>query len=477
MREKKKPSLGKRITASLLRSVKNEAKQAASKANPFEQNINKEDISESSVESIRLAIDTYKKGKNTIRTTKNTLRTTKRTIKTIKGGLQSAVRIVQASARTTVRATTTVAHATATAVTHVVAAAMNPLTWVLAGFGIIVYLLSSIVVIVTGGAASQQQQQEMAALNPDNWGIDADVDLATAVSYYQIACATQQQELYTIIDGLTYDAANLRVADLVYMERNQAATVWEKSLVTPYQKTVLKNAWSVLLAEEDAIAIVCTDYQRQMHLGTTEHQLYEMKFTQAQFDSLVDICAAYSHTQYALQKCPDANCSVHTTTITNPVYTNYLNMVNLYAGAYNAWGEIVPMIDRYDTIPSGGQSSYWRTIVIPAVEQFQADYALTVPDNWSENNGRSYLAALGEQYEHYNDLLSAIASTITNTTYSCDLQHTLHSIGLTFLDNDAVMAAYGFTESEIQWATGLSRAIRFYLDHPLETTTTTSGGI
>lgn len=477
MSEKKKPSFGKRFSSSLLRSVKNGTKQVASKANPLEQKINKDDISDSGVESIRLTVDTYKKGKNTIRTTKNTLRTTKRTIKTVKGGLQSTVRIVQASARTTVRVTTTVARATATAVTHVVAAAMNPLTWVLAGFGIIVYLLSSIVVILTGGAASQQQQQEMAALNPDNWGIDADVDLATAVSYYQIACTTQQQELYAIIDTLIYDATNLRAADLVYMERNQIATIWQKSIATPYHKNTLKSAWSIRLAEADAIAIVCTDYQRQMHLGTTEHQLYEMEFTQAQFDSLVDICAAYSHTQYALQECPDANCSVHTTTITNPVYTNYLNMVNLYADAYNAWGEIVTKIEYYDSVPSGGQSSYWRTIVMPAVEQFRTDYALTVPANWSDNNGRTYLNELGAQYEHYNDLLAATASTITNTTYSCDLQHTLHSIGLTFLDKDEVMAAYGFTESEIQWATGLSRAIRFYLAHPIETTTTTSGGV
>lgn len=477
MSEKKKPSLGKRITASMLRSVQNGAKQTASKADPFEQNVNKEDVSDSGVESIRLAVGTYKKGKNTIRTAKNTLRTTKRTIQTAKSSIQGTVRVVQATARTTIRVTTTVARASVTAVTHVIAAAMNPITWVLAGFGVIVYLLFSVVVILTGGAAAQQQKQETETLNPDNWGIDADVDLAAAVSYYQIACAVQQQELYTIIDGLTYDATNLRVADLVYMERNQAATVWEKSIATPYQKTVLKNAWSVLLAEEDAIAIVCADYQRQMHRDTTEHTLYEMEFTQAQFDALVDICAAYSHTQYTLQQCPDGNCSVHTTTTPNPVYTNYLNMVNLYARAYNAWGEIVPMIDRYDTIPSGGQSSYWRTIVIPAVEQFQTDYALTVPNNWSENNGRDYLAELGAQYEHYNDLLSATASTITNTTYSCDLQHTLHSIGLTFLDKDAAMTAYGFTESEIQWANGLSRAIRFYLDHLIETTTTTSGGV
>lgn len=473
MRSKRKPTIGKQISTSLLRSVKQGAKSAVSKINPIDQKINKEDVTDSGIESLRLAATTYKKGKTVLRTTQSTIQTAQRSIKTVEHTTKASVRIVKSTARATVKATTTIMRFTGKAIAHVIAATMNPFCWVIALIGIVVYLIWSVVVVLTGGVNAQRQQEE-AYTNPSNWGVDINEDLATAISYYQIACATQQQEVYTLVDGLVYDTTALRISDLVYMERNTPSTVWSKSFATTYQKNTLKTAWGVLLSEEDAIAIVCADWQRQMHIDTTESTLYQVDFTQAQFDALVDICAAYSHTEYAWQECPGNNCSTHTVTISNPQYTSYLELKNKYASAYNDWGEVVSNLDRYDTLIPAAQGSFWSSVIAPAVEQWKADYEMDVPSNWSSENGRPFLEELGDQYEYYEDLLEDTPQTISNTAYTCDHQHTLHSIGLSFLSADEVMNAYGFTETEIQWAAGLAQSIRFYLDQIANTATTTT---
>ncbi len=76
-----------------VQAVKGGVRSAISKANPFDKQINKNDVTDSGVESIRLAYTSVKKAKNSIKTVSNTVRTTHRTIKTAGKAAKATVKI------------------------------------------------------------------------------------------------------------------------------------------------------------------------------------------------------------------------------------------------------------------------------------------------------------------------------------------------------------------------------------------------
>ena len=105
-------------------TAKRSAKNMLRKANPLEKNINKNDTADHGVESLRLA---YRTGKKTISTAKTTVRTAKSAAKTVR----KAPRVIVNSAKKTVKAVRTTVKVTAAILTHVVAALINPVTWII----------------------------------------------------------------------------------------------------------------------------------------------------------------------------------------------------------------------------------------------------------------------------------------------------------------------------------------------------------
>lgn len=433
------------------------------KINPLKQRVNMNDVTDSGVESLRWAYSGYRKAKSTIRTAETSIRTTRSTIRLAENTVKGTAQAVKKTAVTSFRVARKTFKIGAFLVTHIVAVALNPIVWFVAGFAIVLFLIFSALMLLLGAGAAQQEQTQEAYGNPAGL-MDIPANIQEAINYYQVACAGQRTEFSNLIDSFYYDAGNLSHSDLVYMMRNVPATTWEKSLATPTRKSQLKNAWAVTLPEAEAISIVYIDLQRQQNVASgTEMGIYEVEFKQEQFDALLDVCAVHTDTLYYGQECPSKNCSRHVRIQPNPDYTTYCQKRDQYADAYNAWLAIVEDMEIADGMSYPASNYYWNANVVPAVNQWQIDWQLAAPSNWSDNNGNTFLSTLGRQYEYYVGMVNSTPENIETPYYICDHNHTLHSVGLNFFDADAVMTQYGFSENEKAWERMICASISGFL--------------
>lgn len=438
-------------------------KDSESKVNPLQQSINKNDTADTGAESIRLAYTSVHRARTTIRTTQTSIRTTKSTIRLANDAVKSTAKKIRKTATASYKAVRKIVQVGITLTTHVIAVAMNPVVWILAGFALFLYLLMSALGLLLGAGAAQQQQTQEAYGNPAGLE-DIPENLRLAVDYYRIACEEQKAEFSDMIESFYFDIENLSYSDLVYLQRNEPPMAWATSLATPARKAQITGAWSVILPEAEALSIVYIDLQRQKNLeNDTEMEIYEVAFQQEQFNALLDVCAIHTDTLYYDQECPSQNCCVHIDLQPNPDYTTYCQMRDQYANAYNAWNDIVNLMETANSMSYPASDFYWDANVIPAVNQWQIDHQLAAPSNWSDNNGHTFLSTLGSQYEYYVNLVNSTPENIETTYLTCDHHHTLHSVGLNFFDADAVMTQYGFTENEKAWEKMVCSSISAYL--------------
>ena len=260
------------------------------------------------------------------------------------------------------------------------------------------------------------------------------------------------------IDSLYYDPDDLPNSDLVYMICSDGDE-FQKSVATTSRKNQLKTKFSKSLSETEAIALVYVYLEKQENDDNgTEGEIYKVDFTDDSFDELLDMMISWTDAVYYNQECPQKNCSIHIEEKPNPDYADISELVNTSAYAYNDWGGICVLLEKWNGIKDGnGQKQYWNNTVQPAIDKWLSDYEdfekYHIPVWYYDyySNPYGYLAVIGTLYEQYCEEQANTPETIITKTVTCDHLHDYHAIGLDIVSADAIMTAWNFSEIDKQW--------------------------
>ncbi len=380
----------------------NTAKSAVSKANPFDQNINKNDVSDTGAESMRLAYTSVKKGKNAIKTVKRSVKTTQRTIKTTGNVVKSTGTVIYRTTAFTVKSTILVSKFVGNVVVHVVASLMNPIVIFLAVMIVIFMMMALLVFLLLGGGVSASNSNKQAYSSASGL-VNVPSQYQIGLEYLNTALENHHNNFNSLIDSLYFNYDDLTHSNLIYMERTGTTgrkAVYEKSFATDERKNAVKSEWNISITEREFLAIAYVYLENEMNTsGNTEHGIYEVSYTREVFDTIVSKCAVYSDSIYGGQKCHDENCTRHVEYVDNPDYYYALEKVNEAADNYNNSGD-----------------DYW-----------------------------------GHEYEYWSGIFNSTSPTIEQVTYICEYQHDLHSVGLVFFDKETIMNALNFDNISKQW--------------------------
>lgn len=371
-------------------------KSTFSKVNPLDKKINKNDVSDTGVETVRLA-------NSGIKTVKKSIKTSRRTIKTTGNVVRKTGTIIHRTTIFTVKSTIAVSKFIGNVVVHTVAALMNPVVLFLAVAIIIFILIAAFVVMLMGSGVSAANSNKKAYSSAAGLG-NISSQYQAGVEYLNTALENHQNNFNSLIDSLYYDYDDLTNSSLVYMERTNSdggKIIYEKSFSTDDRKNALKSEWNISITEREFLAIAYVYLENEKNNANhNEHGIYQISYNQEVFDTIVSKCAVYSDNIYSGQNCPDENCTRHVEDVDNPDYYNALDKVNEAANNYN----------------NSGGDDYW-----------------------------------GQQYEYWTDILDNTPQTIEEVTYICEYMHDLHSVGLAFFDKETVMNALNFDDISKQW--------------------------
>lgn len=435
-----------------VQTVKGGVKSTVTKANPFDKKINTNDVTDSGVESIRLAYTSVKKAKNSIKTVKGSIKTTQRTIKTTGKAAKATMKMAYKTPIFIVKATAKVVHITGTIIANVIAFVINPVVIVIAALLLLFIVIAGAVVLLLGGIAGGTTSNAKAQANAAGLG-DVPSQYQDALEYFNIAVQDRKDDFYALIDNLYYDYNDLTHSDLVYMKKTDASgnnTIYQTGFATDNRKNTLKSAWNFSDATvREIIAVAYVYLEKQANTANnTENGIYEVTYTQELFNMLVEKCATFNDFIYEGQNC-GTGCTRHVEIVDNPAYPIASNAVNTAAYAYNDWAEVAVLIAENNTIRDGSsQTIHWNNRVLPLYNAWIIKYN-RYPT--TTNNGNDFLEVLGKEYEAAVQELNNTPATIEEITYICEYQHKLHSIGLWYYNKDSVMNALGFTDSEKEW--------------------------
>lgn len=344
MSEKKSKSRIRKWTENIVKqTIKSPfvvAKDTVSKVNPFDKKINKEDVSDSGVESIRLANSGIKTVKKSIRTTKNTIK--------ISGN------IIQKTMAFTVKSPIIVSKFTKNVLNHIIASLMNPIIIIFIGLILIISLsYGLILILISGDNTNKSTRTNAVGL------VNISSQYQVGIEYLKTSLENHQNDFNSLINSFYYDYDDLTNSDLVYMERTDTSgskLIYAKSFATDDRKETLKSEWNISLTEREflAIAYVWLENEKNIANQNTGHGIYQVSYNQEVFDTIIEKCAVYNDTVYNGQNCPDENCTRHVEYIDNPDYYYALDKVNEAADNYNNSGG-----DAY----WGEQYEYWSDIL------------------------------------------------------------------------------------------------------------------
>lgn len=417
-----------------VRTVKNTVKNVFSKANPFDKKINKNDVTDTGVESIRLA-------NSSIKTVKNSIKTTQHTIKTTGTAVKRTGTIVYKTAAFTTKSTVAVAKFIGNVLVHIAATLTSPIIIFLIFIVIFALLISSLIVLLMGVGTSGANSNAKAYSSASGL-VDVSTQYQVGLEYLNTALENHRNDFNSLIDSLYYNYDDLTNSNLVYMERTDESggkAIYEKSFATDDRKNALKSEWNIPLTEREFLAIAYVWLENQKNTaGNTEHGIYEVSYTEEVFDTIIEKCVVYNDTVYGGQKCPDENCTRHVEYIDNPDYQTAVNRQEKSWRAYDEWTDIANSIIEDDSVIADG----WR------IDNWILVYNISP---YYSNNGWDFADYL---YDRYIDDWNTMVSTpekIEKVTYICEYKHDLHSIGLTFFDKETVMNALGFDDISKQW--------------------------
>lgn len=405
------------------------AKGAVSKVNPFEKKIDKNQVHDTGVESIRLANQTIKQAKSTIKTVDSTIKTTNRTVKTAGKTVKTAVKVAYKTPIYIVKGAVGVVRFTANAAVNIVAAVTNPVVLIIALILMVIIMLFGSVLMLLVGGASAASSNALAHGNAAGL-VDVPDQYQAGVGFFNTAVQKKRDAFYALIDGMYYNYSDLTHSDLCYMvctKVSGATATYDKSYATDGRKTMLKSEWifnSLTELEANAIAYVYLEKKENDAHGT-EGGIYEVTYTQDVFDEIIEKCVTFNDSIYPGQDCPPQNC----TEVPNPAWTAANDAVILSADQFNDWMAVCGQL------PTDPNAANWWIVKYNRY-----------PTNLN-NNGGDFLDVLGAEYEanvHYRDSLPL-------TIRVCQHSHNLHSIGLWYYDKEYVMNALGFSDNDKQW--------------------------
>ena len=424
-------------------TVKNSAKTAITKANQFDKKINKNDVSDSGVESIRLGYTTSKKA---VKTVDRTIKTTKRTVKTTKNVAVGTGKAIYRTGQFTKKAVVTTAKITETVIVHVAAALMNPVLIIIIGFMIILVTNSSALILLIGGGTSAANSNQKAYSSAAGLG-DVSEQYQQAKSYFDTAVANRQSDFNSLIDNMYYEYENLPESSVVYMERTEPEpkVIYEKSFSTDDRKATLKSAWdmSLTISQKEAIAIAYVYLEKQKNEENhTEGGIYHVSYTQEVFDEILTKCVTYSDTVYEEQYCPDSNCTKHVEDKDNPAYATASANRQTAWNAYDEWSHIAYRMYLGEN---------WDAEIGWRVDNWKIVYESFSGTPYYSNSGYDFLDDLYDKFQEYLKVQNDTPEKIEEVTYICEHKHDLHSIGLAFFTKEDIMNALEFTDNDKQW--------------------------
>lgn len=434
------------------KTVKSGVKSAVTKANPFDQKINRNDVADSGVESIRLAYSSVKKTQNGIKTVSSTVKTAQRTIKTAGKAAKTTVKIAYKTPIFIVKTAIKAVRITGTVAANIVAAAMNPVVIIIAAFLLLFTILAGAVVLILGGGASAATSNAKAQAGAVGL-INVPEQYQNALDYFEIAVRGRKDEYYTLIDSLYYNYDDLTHSNLVYLERTDASgnkITYQTSFATDERKDTLKAAWDFSADDMHGIIAIAYVYLEKLENEAhgTEGGIYEVTYTQEVFDLIAEQCVNFNDTVFAGQSC-GTGCTRHEEEQNNPAYTAANAKVTLHANAYNEWLDICGYLDTYAQIGDGkAQAAYWDNNIQWRIDNWKSVYFDSCT---TTNRGQDYLASLGGWYVDAVAERDATPEKITVTTFTCEYQHDLHSIGLWYYSKERIMDVLNFTDNEKEW--------------------------
>lgn len=454
----------------------NTGKHIINKANPINKRINKSDIADHGVESLRLANTAYKTGKQTIKTTKTTIKTTEKSIKLAGETAKNTKRTVVTTYRVVKATVIFIKDFTIALVT----VATSPALWIVVAASVIIAVLISAAATLLGGASEYEEQIRQAINDPIGLVDNIPEDIQNALEYFRIACENKKTEYCDMINNLYYDIDNLPESDLVYEVRNSPPTTYDTSIATSSRKVTLCNAWDVTLSAPEALSIVYVLLERaENEANGTELELYPVEYSQLAFDELLDICCIHTDTVFSGQECPQRNCSLHYDEQPNPAYTTAYNAYIQEVDRYNDFLENVSpwsaeyrsRLEAQAAEPNHMAREAMQSWVDDAKEMLQQAF-----NNWEYVFGwtgwevNEYMdincqAWLGEFVEDAQTTMNNTPQTIQTPYYTCDHLHELHSIGLNLFNADETMNLYSFTEAERQWVANLTQTYSAYFQY------------
>jgi len=298
-----------------LNTVKGAVKSGFTKVDPLSGGINKGNVDDTGMESIRFARQGMNKTVKGIKTTQKTIKTTVRGIKTVKNATVATAKATYKVATAAVKAAIFMGKIAVKAVTHIIAAMMNPVFWIIAGVLLVAGIFAALVVMLMGAAGGGRST--MAATGAVGLG-DVTGQYMSGVEFRNTSIDSERNAVNALIDATSYNGSNLPNSDLIFMQitrPDNTVIQYQTAFAAPWQTGMLQAMpWSFpnnqsLLDVNDTIAIAYVLLQQRANTANgTSGVIYSVTFTQAVFDEIMGLSVSYNSTIYHNQTCPNANC-------------------------------------------------------------------------------------------------------------------------------------------------------------------------
>ena len=379
------------------------------KLNPIDKPINKNDTSDTGVESLRLGYRTVKKGKKAA----------------------NGVKLLYKAPAATIKVAKVSVKVTETIVTHIAAFLISPVFW------IIVFI---ILILAGGGVAGTTKSKAYGTAAGSNQVIAT--AFVQAENFYRIASENKQNEFNSLINSFYFSTSDLSHSDLVYMKCSHDGSEYQTSLATDTRKQQLKDKFSNSLPKAEAIALAYVYLEKQKNNdNNTSGKLYEVEFTQQAFDDLLNKMISWTETTYSGQECPTHDCARDPNLFRE--WKDYERKYNEAVNSFNRW---------FDYVRNG-----WN------IDDWWHEYGWlynTYP--YTDNDGNDYGQYIGDMMHHFETERDRYHTDYDNSRV-CVHEHKLHAIGLDIISKEAVMDSWGFDENDRQW---VEMTYQFFINNP-----------
>ena len=460
----KKNNKPKKLTKAT-KNLVSEAGRLSSEVLSQQRQTDKNSITDTGSESVKLMNSTVHTGKNAIKTAKKTVKTTKNTVKTVKNIPKNVKRTVKTTYRVTkavVKTAIKVGKAAVKVISKIIAVLIeNPvILLIIIIVFIVMYIIYACVTVLGGGAAgssvTRQEFQEAGGLEnvPEN--------LKDAFKLLE-ECKSEKKKAYEQwIDQMYYDSNNdnLKKSDLVYMERfdkDDKKTTYEKGFASTGQKQILKDAfdWSLGVDDIEILSMVYVVAEIEANdINSDTYQIKEIKYTKELINRVLDKIVLYQDSHIdERQECPDKNCTKKSER--NPEWDRAYHAQEKLLNGYNEWvNNIIPELQEYSKLPGTAQSAYWEYNIKWRLENwsivYENDDVYGSYYPYTDNNGIDFCKVLYQAYSDWWDYWqSGIPEYII--TFFCVREHKLYSKGLEFFKKDEITSLLGFNDIEQLW--------------------------